>query len=377
MGILSRIAVLIAPIAVVAASPAHSVVVSAEYAYMIDTSTNSVLLDKRADVPMAPASMSKLMTVYMIFDALKRGALKMEDELPISRKAARKGGSKMFLRPGDKARVEDLLRGIIVQSGNDACIVVAETLGGSEEGFAALMTERAKTLGLDRSTFANATGWPDPNHLMSARDLARIAQILIDGFPDLYPMFRERSFTYSGIKQRNRNPLLYDDPTADGLKTGSTTASGYGLAASSVRDGRRIILVLNGLKDSKSRREEAARLMEWGFRAHSAYTLFERGEEVQRAGVWFGTRQDVGIVIPEDVRVTLAPASFAKMKVTTRTVEPVAAPVKTGDPVGAVTVSIPGQAVREIPLLAGGDVERLGMMARLGAKIRYLVFGSP
>ncbi|MEC8725219.1 MAG: D-alanyl-D-alanine carboxypeptidase family protein, partial [Pseudomonadota bacterium] len=252
---------------IVGGAAAQNKVTAAPYAYILDLSTDTVLLSKQASIPMPPASMSKLMTVYMVFDRLKRGSLSLDDEFPVSRKAWKKGGSKMFVKVGDKVSVADLLRGIIVQSGNDACIVVAEAIGGSEDTFAEMMTEKGKEIGLKDSIFTNATGWPDPRHRMSARDLAILAKRLINEFPELYKMFNEKTFTYNNIKQGNRNPLLYRNIGADGLKTGHTVAAGYGLASSAQRGDRRIVVVVNGLKSVRQRSKESFRLMEWAFKA--------------------------------------------------------------------------------------------------------------
>lgn len=378
MGNPARVAALavLLPLLAVSGGAAQGISTPAKHAFMIDVSTDTVLLDKASDVPMPPASMSKLMTIYMVFDAIRRGTLKMEDELLVSTKAAKKGGSRMFMRPGERIRVNDLLRGIIVQSGNDACIVVAEALAGSEEEFAKLMTEQGRMLGLKHSTFTNSTGWPHPEHLMSARDLARLSMILIEKFPDLYAIFKEKTFTYNGIKQGNRNPLLYNDPSADGLKTGFTQASMYGLTASAIREGRRIILVLNGLKNSRIRREESARLMEWAFRSHRVYTLFKPGEEVVSAGVWLGAEPAVPLVVAGGLRLSLTLPHFRRMEVKVRTMEPVAAPIRKNDRIGTLFVSVPDRKIQEVPLLAGRDVKRMGVFGRLGATLSYLFWGG-
>ena len=223
-------------------------------ALLLDADTGTVLFEKDADIPMPPASMSKLMTVYVLFEALKNGRLSMEDEFVVSENAwriggAASGGSTMFLNPGEKVKIKDLLRGIIIQSGNDACITVAENLAGSETAFAEILNEKAKELGLTGSSFKNATGLPDPQHRMTARDLAKLAQVLIQKFPEYYSIFSEKEFTYNGIKQDNRNPLLYRVGGADGLKTGHTIESGYGLTgALKTTDGRRLVVIVNGLK---------------------------------------------------------------------------------------------------------------------------------
>ena len=360
----------------VSVGAAQGISTAAKHAFMIDVSTDTVLLDKASDVPMQPASMSKLMTIYMIFDAIRGGTLKMEDKLLVSTKAAKKGGSRMFMRPGERIRVGDLLRGIIVQSGNDACIVMAEALAGSEEEFARLMTEQGRKLGLTHSTFVNSTGWPHPEHLMSARDIARLSMILIEKFPDLYAIFKEKTFTFNGIKQGNRNPLLYSDPSADGLKTGFTQASKYGLTASAIREGRRIILVLNGLQNSRARREESARLMEWAFRSYRVFTLFKPGEEVVSAGVWLGTEPTVPLMVAGGLRLSLTLPHFTRMEVKVRMMEPVAAPVRKNDRIGTLLVSVPDRKMREIPLLAGRDVERMNVFDRFRATFSYLFWGG-
>ena len=246
------------------APPAQALETRAREAFLIDVTTGTVLLEKDADVSMPPASMSKIMTAYLVFGALKEGRISLDDKLPVSEKAWRKGGSKMFVEVGSEVSVEDLLRGVIVQSGNDACIVLAEALAGSEEAFAEQMTRKAREIGMEGSTFTNSTGWPDPNHRMTARDLAILAERMVQDFPDFYHYYSEREFTYNGIRQGNRNPLLYKNLGADGLKTGHTEEAGYGLTASAERDGRRLVLVINGLESIKARSEEAERLIASG-----------------------------------------------------------------------------------------------------------------
>ncbi|MDP6345602.1 MAG: D-alanyl-D-alanine carboxypeptidase family protein [Alphaproteobacteria bacterium] len=252
----------------------------AKQAMLIDHATGTVLFAKNAEQPMPPSSMSKLMTLYLLFERLAGGGLTMEDEFPVSEKAWRMGGSKMFVEIGKRVKVGDLVRGIVVQSGNDACIVVAEGIGGDETSFASLMNEKARELGLLDSHFVNASGWPDPDHVMSARDLARLAGALIDKFPQYYDLFAEKSFTFNKIRQGNRNPLLYKNIGADGLKTGHTRAAGYGLVASAVRKGRRLTLVVNGLTSVNQRSRESERLLTWGFREFGSYALFKAGEVV-------------------------------------------------------------------------------------------------
>lgn len=364
--------------AMVAVNPASAqqIETPARNAYIVDLSTNTVLLEKAADIPMPPASMSKLMTIYMVFEALQKGSLRLDDKLPVSEKAWKKGGSKMFVRVGDRVTVADLLRGIIVQSGNDACIVVAEALGGSEETFAEMMTRRARELGLMQSTFKNSTGWPDPEHRMSARDLARLSQILIEKFPKLYELFKEKTFTYSKIKQSNRNPLLYRNVGADGLKTGHTEAAGYGLTASALRGDRRIIVVVNGLTSMKQRSKESLRLLEWAYRVFAPYALFKPMEEVTQATVWLGRDKTVPLVIPRELKLTLSRQSRAGLKVKVRMTEPVAAPIQKGARLGTLVVTAPNLKPMEIPLIAGADVEQLGFVGRIGAAIRHVLWGT-
>ena len=274
--------------ALLAAAPVQAIETSAKQAILIDNATGAVLFEKDADMLMEPSSMSKIMTIYMIFERLADGSLKLDDTLPVSEKAWRKGGSKMFVKVGDRVSVEDLLRGIIIQSGNDATIVIAEGLAGDEKSFAAEMTDRARELGLESSMFTNASGWPDEDHRVTARDMALLAKLTIENFPQYYGYYAELEFIYNGIRQGNRNPLLYKNMGADGLKTGHTVNAGYGLTASAIRDGRRLILVINGLGSASGRSREAERLIEFGFREFSNYALFEAGEAIGEADVWLG-----------------------------------------------------------------------------------------
>jgi len=348
---------------------------SAREAFITDMETGAILLEKDADAPMHPASMSKIMTVYLTFERLKDGRLSLDDELLVSEKAWRMGGSKMFVKVGNKVRIEDLLQGVIVQSGNDACIVLAEGIAGTEEAFAELMTKKARELGLTTSTFANATGWPNPNHIMTARELAMLAKHLIRDFPEYYHYFSEKEFTWNGIRQSNRNPLLYLSAGADGLKTGHTEEAGYGLTASAVRNGRRVVMVLNGLPSQKARSEESARLMDWAFREFGNYALFKPGEVVEQGEVWLGEKATVPLVIPDGLTVTLSRRARPDMKVTVSYDTVIPAPVKKGQEVARLTVSAPDTDPIEVPLVAGEDVERLGVFGRLTAALKYLIFG--
>src|SRR5690606_22140851 len=374
--IVTAVALVVGLLFQVAPAASEATDTPATHAYLIDTSTGTVLLEKAATEPMPPASMSKMMTVYMVFERLKDGSLKLDETLPVSEKAWKKGGSKMFVEVGTRVSVGDLLRGVIVQSGNDACIVIAEGLAGSEEAFAQRMTEKAREIGLEHSTFANATGWPDPGHMMSARDLAVVAERLRQDFPDYHELFGEQEFTYHDITQRNRNPLLGRVPGVDGLKTGHTEASGYGLTAAAEREGRRLVLVVNGLASERERARESERLLEWGFRNFEAYSLIRKGEPVEHADVWLGAAATVPLVLEEDLAVTLDRGARSEMKVTVSFEGPVPAPIRQGEQVGVLRVEAPGTPTIERPLLAGADVERLGVVGRLGAAIRHLVLGT-
>ncbi len=345
-------------------------------AFMVDYATGAVLLDKNADEPMPPASMSKLMTVYMVFERLRNGGLSLDDTFQVSEKAWRMGGSKMFVLVDTRVSVEDLLRGIIVQSGNDACIVVAEAMGGSEAGFADQMNERAAELGMTTSHFTNATGWPDPGHYMSARDLAFLARRIISEFPEYYTYFAETNFAYNDISQPNRNPLLFRNVGADGLKTGHTEESGYGLVSSAVRNDRRIILVVNGLGSTKERDRESQRLLDWGFREFNNYALFTSGEVVKDAEVWLGQAGTVPLILPRDIELTLRRQARRKLEVKYSYTGPIPAPVRAGQELATLQISAPDFGTMTVPLLAGRSVERLGFFGRLGAIFNHLLWGT-
>jgi len=360
----------------VAAGGAHAIETDAKQAIVIEFDTGAVLYRKDADTIMYPASMTKMMTAYMLFERLKNGSLSLEDTFRVSETAWRKGGSKMFVKVGDRVSVEDLIRGIVVQSGNDATIVVAEGIGGSEGAFADLMTEKARAIGMANSTFRNASGWPDPDHVTTARDLATLAERTIRDFSDHYRYYSEKSFKYNNIKQGNRNPLLYKDMGADGLKTGHTQASGYGLTASAKRNGRRLIVVANGFKSVKARAAGSERLIDWGFRNWNNYALFEAGAKVADAPVWLGETDSVPIVIKDKLVITIPRKSRSKMKVAVTYEDPIPAPIKNGARIATLVVSAPETETLNIPLYAGADVPQLGPVGRLGEAMRYLVWGG-
>ena len=391
MGLLSRFflgrAMLGAMIFALGASMGHAAYAAsatetpATQAYLIDVTTGAVLLDKNGSTPMPPASMSKLMTLHMLFERLQDGRLSLDDKFYVSENAWRKGGAKtggstMFLEPGMRVRVEDLVRGIIVQSGNDACITVAEGISSSEEAFAEEMTIRARELGLNESTFKNSTGWPDPEQLMSPRDLAKLAKITIEDFPDYYHYYGETKFVYNGISQPNRNPLLYKEMGVDGLKTGHTEESGYGLTASAVRGDRRLILVVSGLASQKVRSSESERLLEWGFREFDNYAMFKGGDVVTDAEVWLGNKPNIPLVIENDLTLTLPKSARREMVVKALYQTPIPAPLAKGDRVATLSITAPGVDPIEIPLVAGDGVEKLGLTGRLMAAVNYIIWGA-
>lgn len=354
----------------------------ASHAVIMDFDTGEILFDRNGDEAMPPASMSKLMTVLMTLEAIRDGQLSLDDELPVSENAWRRGGaasgsSTMFLEVNSRARVEDLLRGIIIQSGNDACIVIAEALGGSEEAFAEMMTDRARELGLESARFANATGWPHPDHRISAADLAELARMIIADHPELYSLWAEREFTYNGIRQFNRNPLLGVFSGADGLKTGHTEESGYGLVGTAERDGVRRIIVFNGMDSNTARASEAERMMRAAINDYSIYDLFSAGDALEtRAEVFMGEAETVGLEVAEDVQLALHRRARRNMTVSVVFDGPLPAPISAGDVVGRVIVEVPGQDDREFNVVASEDVAQKGLMGRIGAALAHMIRGN-
>ncbi|WP_417318218.1 D-alanyl-D-alanine carboxypeptidase family protein [Emcibacter sp.] len=364
-----------------AGASAQSIRTAAEEAILIEGSTGAVLFEKDADTSMPPSSMSKLMTVYLAFEKLKDGVITLNDVFEVSEPTYRKWrlqGSTMFLNAGDKVTVRELLLGIIVQSGNDACVVLAEGIAGSPDIFVEWMNAKAAELGMNNSHFTNVNGWPDEEHYMTARDLAILAQAMIKNFPEYYPMFAEKSFTYANIPQSNRNPILYSMKEADGLKTGHTEAGGYGLTASAVKDGRRLILVLNGMTSEKMRARESERLLNYGFRNFDIYPLLEAGQELPKthqASVWLGESSLVPLVIEQDVILSLSKHARRRMKVKVVYDGPIRAPVVKGQPIATLEITSADMKPITYPLVAGHDVPELSGFSRLKAAFDYLLLG--
>lgn len=377
---MSRFAARLAAACVAAAiaipGAANAYETAAKYAYMIDAKTGTVLFDKNGAETMLPASMTKMMTIYLVFERLKDGRLTLNSGLPVSEEAWRTGGSKSFMMVGDKVRVEDLIRGVIVQSGNDASIVLAQGMAGSEAAFAAEMNKKAKELGMTGTNFKNSDGMPDPEHVTTARDLAILAKRTIEDFPEYYPYYAETEYTHGGIKQANRNPLLYKNIGADGLKTGHTEASGYGLTASALRGGRRVIAVLNGMASDKERAQESERMIEWGFNEYENYTLFKAGEIVDNAPVEMGKAATVPLAAEKEVLVTLPRAARQDVKANAQYQTPLPAPIAKGSRVGTLVITAPGAQTIEIPLVATADVQRLGFFGRTAASVKRMFTGG-
>lgn len=354
----------------VAASSASAFETKARAAFVMDQSTGTVLLAKNADEALPPASMSKLMTLYMAFEAVRDGRLQMTEKLPVSQHAMNYGGSTMFLDTTDRVAVQDLLRGIIVLSGNDACAVIAETLSpdGTEAGFARLMTRRARQMGMTNSTFANSNGWPAPGHRMSMRDLALLANHLISDFPEFYPMFAEREFQFDGRapqNTQNRNPLLKLNIGADGLKTGHTSEAGYGLVGSAKQGNRRVIFAFSGLQTAAERAEVSEQIVNWSFRQFSEATLAREGERVAEADVWMGKTARVGLVPESDIDVLLPVLAKNKVKAEVIYNGPIEAPITKGQSLAELVLMPEDLPEMRIPLVAEADVPEGGFGIRL------------
>lgn len=354
---------------------------AARNAILMDYDTGEYLFEKNIAESVPPASMSKLMTVYVLMSKIKDGSVKLDDTFSVSENAWRKGGaatggSTMFLSIGDNVSVENLIKGIVIQSGNDACIVVAENLAGSEDDFVIMMNKTAKKLGLKNSHFENATGLPHPDHRMSMEDLAILARHIINEFPELYHYFSQKEFVYNNIKQGNRNPLLYTMKGADGLKTGHTEEAGFCLAASATKGERRLIEVMSGMTSNRERSEEAERLMSWGFREFGNFKIINKGQELAEAQVWYGNEKSVKLTVSEDVLKTVHKSQQENVKVTTEFDEPIKAPIKKGQVVGNVKIEIENQSPLNVPLVAAQDVAETGLLGKFWANVKYFVFGA-
>jgi D-alanyl-D-alanine carboxypeptidase (penicillin-binding protein 5/6) len=349
---------------------------SAKQAVIIDMGTGMTLLSKDAEKQMPTSSMSKVMTAYMVFDALKQGRVQMDTMLPVSEKAWKKGGSKMFVEVGSRVSVEDLLKGLIVQSGNDASIVLAEGLAGDEDQFANVMTAKAKDLGMASSQFKNASGWPDPDHYSTANDLALLAQKLIVDFPHEYSLYGIKEFTYGGITQPNRNPLLYRNMGVDGIKTGHTDIAGYGLMASGEVNGRRVVMVVNGLDSEKSRADESARLMGWALNGFENINLLSNGQIVKNAKTAGAKMDSIALSVNRDVMVTVPKGQKDKIKIEAEYNSPIMAPVQKGDQIGTLNIVIPQIGDFKVPMFANENLEEVGFFGRAIENLGHMLGGK-
>jgi D-alanyl-D-alanine carboxypeptidase (penicillin-binding protein 5/6) len=347
----------------------------AKNAYLIDLSTGEVLLDQNSTEKTYPSSMTKMMSVLVAFEKIKAGTLSLDQEFLVSEKAWKMGGSKMFIEVGKKVKLSDLLLGIVVQSGNDASIALAEGISGSEDLFAVEMNNLANKIGLEGSHFVNSSGWPNEDHYTTAKDLAKIAQYTVENHPDLYKMYKVTEFTYSGIKQDNRNPLLLTFEGADGFKTGHTENAGYGLVGSAIKGDRRLILVLNGLDSIKARAQESLRLMDWGFNNFQLVDFYSSNEVVFEADTWLGKKDKVSLVSNRDISVSIPKAQLTSAKVDVLVEEPIATPITKGDEIGQLVVTF-GDNKKLFPLYAGEDVEEKSFFSRIFSAIYFIVLGT-
>ncbi|MDQ2067862.1 D-alanyl-D-alanine carboxypeptidase family protein [Xinfangfangia sp. CPCC 101601] len=345
-------------------------------AWVYDVTTHTVLMDKNADQPVPPASMSKLMTINMLFEALRDGRVQLDTSFAVSSRAKAMGGSTMFLQESDRPTVEDLIHGMIVNSGNDACVVVAEGLAGTEEAFSAQMTERARAIGMTASTFANASGWPHAQQRMSMRDLGVLALRLIEEFPEYYPVFAETEFDYKGRapdNRFNRNPLLKLGIGADGLKTGHTSEAGYGLVGSAKQGDRRVIFAITGLPSEKARAEESERIVAWAFRQFAEKTVAKAGVRVAEADVFLGEATTVGLVPAQDLRLLVPALVQGQVEAEVIYKGPLMAPVAAGTPVAELVVKVPGLPDHQVQLVAESSIAKAGFMGRVGIAAQALM----
>lgn len=381
MPALKPLIILIACLALAARAGADLIDTEASHAVIFDHETGEVLWEKNGAAPMIPASMTKMMTAHIVFDRVKSGELEFDQTFTVSENAWRKGGwasggSTMGLAVGDQPTVAELLRGVIILSGNDACIVLAEGISGTEEAFAAEMTELAREMGLESATFENATGLNDENHRISAIDLARLASATIREHPEFYPLYEQESYEWRGISQPNRNPLLGQMDGVDGLKTGHLEASGYGLTASGEREGERRIVVFNGMETRQARAREAERLMRLAFTAFDTRDIDPEQLDLPQLEVWMGARRHVGVELAEPAQLTAHKRAFPDARVEVVHESPLEAPVEAGAPIARLVVTMEGETRLDLPLMARESVERMGFMGKVLEGLRLKIDGG-
>ena len=347
---------------------------SAENALLIDFDTNQILYSKNEEKKIYPASMSKLMTLYILFDSLKKGIVTLDDKFVVSRNAYQKEGSTIYAELGTEISVQNLIRGIIVSSGNDACIIVAEALSGSEDNFANQMNFYAEEMGLRNSNFKNSSGLHNDDHYTSAEDLVKLSNFLITDFPDYYPYFAERSFTWNSIIQYNRNNILRLDLGVDGLKTGYTSKSGYGVIVSSEKNGRRLIGIVTGLKSVDDRTNEISRLINYGYRGFKSYSVFKDNQIIDYAKVWKGNKNNLPLIVDKDINLLLDIPGRRGINVEYKYNEPIYAPIFKGDVVGSIDIIIPGRKNIKLDLLAGEDVKQVNFFTGFIRSLDYFLY---
>tara|TARA_Y100001935_G_scaffold228210_1_gene206970 strand:+ start:318 stop:1472 length:1155 start_codon:yes stop_codon:yes gene_type:complete len=340
---------------------------------LLEASTNTVIAEFNSDNQISPASMTKVMTGYVIADQIASGAISLDDKVLISEKAWKTGGSKMFIEAGKRISVRDLLSGIVIQSGNDATVAMAEYVAGSEEGFVDFMNAYASELGLSNTLFQNAVGWTDPNHFSSAKDLAKITKEMINNFPDHYATYKEKEFTFSGIRQLNRNKLLWRDDTVDGVKTGHTESAGYCLISSAKRNDMRLIAVVAGSPSENDRLTASQRLLEYGFRFYSTQKLITKNDDITFAKVWGGKMDKVALGVKEDILLTLPRADFKNLKANYNFNNNIQAPISAGDVIGNIEFVSNDKLVLSKPLVAIESVEAKGFFGRIWARIVFWI----
>ena len=342
---------------------------------LVDFNSNRILVEHNADLRVEPASITKLMTAYVVFSELDQGNITLEEEVAISERAWRTGGSRMFIDPSMMVSVEDLIRGMVVQSGNDASVALAEHVAGSEEAFASLMNHYAELLEMTDTNFINATGLPDPDHYTTARDIAILSAATVRDFPDYYPWYSEKEFTFNEIRQHNRNTLLWRDPAIDGLKTGHTEAAGYCLAASAKRDGMRLVSAVMGSASESSRSSESQTLLNYGFRFFETVQLYEAGQELARARVWKGLSEDVGLGLSEPVFVTIPRGRYDDLEAQVEMEPQLSAPLETGAVVGSINVQLGDELIVSRDLVTLSAVEEAGFFGSTWDSLRLWMDG--
>jgi D-alanyl-D-alanine carboxypeptidase (penicillin-binding protein 5/6) len=355
----------------------NSIETIAKQAMLFDYETKSVIFEKNSEDLMSPSSMSKIMTIYYVFKKINDGELQLSDKFKVSKKAWKKGGSKMFLNVNAEVSVEELIRGIIVQSGNDACIAIAEGISGSEEAFSEEMNLLAKEIGLTNSNFTNSTGWPDPEHLTTIKDLLTLTVRTIEDFPSLYHYYSEKEFTYSGIKQSNRNPLLFNNQYADGLKTGHTSLGGYGLVATVKKNNRRIILILNGLDSNKDRTKESGKIIKIGINQYENINLFEKNEKILDLNVWGGKKGNISVFSKENINVTIPKKIRKNIIYSIKYYNPLLAPISKGQKIAELIIKKKDNRVlKKFPLYSNVEIKKLSFFSKVVQNLRYLLLGD-